>query len=74
MVSLKMRKMSLMGHGAKINLEFRPKNCLIGSAGWSMSDMVVNQEDFLARRLIHLLYCTFFFHVSSNCCMHAHMS
>ena len=39
-----------------------------------MSDMVVNQEDFPARRLVNFLYCTLFFHVSSNCCLHAHMS
>ena len=26
-----------------------------------MSDMVVNQEDFLARRLVNFLYCTLFF-------------
>ena len=71
---LKRRKISLKGHGAKINLVLTQKNCLFGSAGWSVSDMVVNQEDFLATRLIHLLYCTIFFHVSSNCCMHAHMS
>ena len=57
-----------------MNLVLRPKNCLFGSAGWCVSDMVVNQEEFLASRLIHLLYCTIFFHVSSNCCMHAHLS
>ena len=43
-----------------MNLVLRLKNCLFGSAGWCVSDMVVNQEEFLASRLIHLLYCTIF--------------
>ena len=37
-----------------------------------MSDMVVNQEDFLARRLVNFLYCTLFFFMLAKIvvCMH----
>ena len=71
---LKRSKISLKGHGAKINLVLGQKNVSLAVQVGLCLTWFTNQEEFLTTRLIHLLYCTIFFHVSSNCCMHAHLS